>query len=209
MGDNGRAGRERRVQLGEPAREGSGRGILAMGAPALFDVLVVAPAAILGLVGLWLGFWRAAVAWPMRWLIPVLGASAAALLAILYVAVNRELASLLSLSGVVGSAVAATLAFVAALVLLVMFTRNLRERVAVWTGQRRTGLMGRLMGGLLGAVCGLALIALLFGVHDTLRPDIEGDAPWVEGSLTLPYLRGASAAVRNAVSAHLPNRRVQ
>jgi uncharacterized membrane protein required for colicin V production len=172
-----------------------------MGAPALFDVLVVAPAAVLGLVGLWLGFWRAAVAWPMRWLIPLLGASASALLAVLYMAVNRELVDLVSLSGAVGSAVAAILAFAAALVLIAMFMRNLRERVAVWAGQRRTGLMGRLLGGLLGAACGLVLVALLYGVHDVLRPEIEGDAPWVEGSLTLPYLRGASAAVRGAVSA--------
>jgi hypothetical protein len=172
-----------------------------MGIPTPFDALVVAPPAILGLIGLWLGVSRAAVAWPMRWLLPFIGASAAGLLGALYMVVNRDLAALLHVPGAVGSAIVAAIAFAAVLALLVMFMRNLRARVAVWTGQRRTGLAERLIGGLLGIACGMTLVALLYSVHDALRPEIEGDAPWVEGSVTLPYVRSTSAIVRGAVSA--------
>jgi hypothetical protein len=175
-----------------------------MGSLTLFDALVVAPAAALGLAGLWLGFWRAAAAWPIRWLIPLFGASIAALLATLYMAVNRDFAALLYLSGSVGTVVVATIAFVAVLALLIVFMRNLRERVAVWTSQRRVGVVDRLSGGLLGIACGLTLVALLYGMHDALQPEIDGDAPWADGSVSLPYLRSASASVKGAVSEYLP-----
>ena len=45
--------------------------------PTLLDAAVVVPAAMLGLLGLWLGFARSSVAWPMRWLLALLGAYAA------------------------------------------------------------------------------------------------------------------------------------
>ena len=205
MGDNGRTDIASRAQgaSGAPAR-GIGGGVVPMEAPTLFDALVVAPAAILGVAGLWLGFWRAAVAWPMRWLIPAFGAGAAGLLGALYMVVNRDLAALFSLSGAVGVAIASAIAFGVALALLVMFMRNLRERVPAWTSRRATGLVERLLGGVLGIACGLALVAVLYVAHDALRPAREGDAPWAEGSATLPYLRGASASVRGMVRTPAP-----
>src|SRR5262249_11224366 len=110
-------------------------GGLPMGFPTL-DALALAPAALLGLLGIWLGLGRPVVAWPMRWLIPLFGACAAALPAALYLAANGAIVRLGSLSGALAGTAVAAVAFVAVLVLLLMFMSNLQVRMTVWAAQR-------------------------------------------------------------------------
>ena len=119
--------------------------------PSFLDAAIVAPAAILGLLGLWLGFARSSVAWPMRWIVPLLGAYAAGRLAELCVLVVWEMAGLVYLVGPPVGWVAFIVAFLAALVPLLMFMDNLTARVAVWTSGRRTALGERALGALFGA----------------------------------------------------------
>lgn len=171
-----------------------------MGMPTILDAIALAPAAILGVLGVWLGFARSLVSWPMRWLLPLFAAGAAALLAVFYLVVNREFADLLYLSGTAGTAAIAAGAFLVAFLLLLMFMSNLRERVTVWTRGRRIGSVERLLGALFGIACGLLLVAVPFGLYEVMRQESENDPLWVRESLSRPYFRSAAKAAGNALS---------
>jgi uncharacterized membrane protein required for colicin V production len=178
-------------------------GVLAMGTPTLLDAGVLAPAAILGLLGVWLGFGRSLVAWPMRWLIPLFGGCAAALPAILYLAGNGAAAELLSLSGTAATAAVGAISFVVTVVLLAMFMDNLRERMTVWTGSRRIGLTERVIGAFFGIACGLLLVAVAY----LPMPRVLGGEPaWARGSVVLPYFRSAAETAYAARCMVLPCR---
>ena len=82
-----------------------------------------------------------------------------------------------------------------------MFMRNLRERMTVWTGGRRIGLAGRVVGGLFGIACGLMLVAIAY----LPMPRVMGGEPaWARESVLLGYFRTAADAVESAVSSYLP-----
>jgi hypothetical protein len=167
--------------------------------PTLLDAAIVAPIAILGLLGLWLGFAKSTVAWPMRWLIPLLGAYAAGRLAELGVLVVWEIAELTYLVGAPVTWPAFIVAFLATLVPLLMFMDNLIRRVAVWTARRRIGLGERMLGGLLGMACALALAAIAIE-HTPLRRETANEPAWARASGLLPYFRSASEAIESARS---------
>jgi uncharacterized membrane protein required for colicin V production len=158
--------------------------------PTLLDAAVIAAAGVLALLGVRHGFARLTVAWPMRWLIPALGAYAAGRVAEFALLVAWELAALSSIVGPPVSWVAFAVGFVAALVPLLMFMDNLIARVAVWTSSRRSGAGERALGGLFGLAVGLALSAIAIG-HSPLRREGADEPAWVRGSLLLPYFRGA------------------
>jgi uncharacterized membrane protein required for colicin V production len=164
------------------------------------DAAALGVPAVLGLLGAWYGFGRFLVSGPIRWLVAVLGASIAALLAALYLVINRELADLLYLSGTAATTAISAVAFLIVLAPLNMFMSNLRERVIVWTGDRRTGSAGRFFGGLLGVLCGLLLVAIPFLLYDATRSDRSDDPPWMRESVALPYFRSAAEAASGAVS---------
>ena len=174
-----------------------------MGLPTLLDAAIVAPIAILGLLGLWLGFARSTVAWPMRWLIPLLGAYVAGRIAELGVLIVWEMAELTYLLGAPVTWAAFAVAFVATLILLLMFMANLISRVAVWTARRRIGLGERVLGGLFGMACALVLAAIAVE-HTPLRRETADEPAWVRASGLLPYFRGASEAVESALSLAWP-----
>jgi hypothetical protein len=178
---------------------------LPMGIPSVVDGVVLAPAVILALLGLWLGLGRSLVAWPMRWLIPILGACLAALPAALGLAADGGAAALLGLAGTAAAALSGALAFLVTIVLLWMFMGNLRERVAVWTGSRRTGLPARVLGALFGLAAGVVLVAIPFGVYTSLRPEAGSDPAWAQESVSVAYLRGAAEAVRSVLSEYVPS----
>jgi hypothetical protein len=171
-----------------------------MEAATVLDIVILAPALILGLIGVWLGLGRSLVAWPMRWLIPLLGACLVALPALVTVAAG-EASAVLDLSGV--AAAAAAVSFLLTGVLLVMFMRNLRERMGVWSGGRRTSLAGRIAGALFGIVLGLLLVAIPCVLYDSLWPSRGAGPAWGDQSLTLPYIRGASQALRTALTEYV------
>ncbi len=156
--------------------------------------------AVLGLLGAWLGFGRFLVSSPMRWLVAVLGALLAALLTALYLVVYSKLADLDFLSGTVTLAVVGAVAFLIVLAPLLMFMTNLKERVVVWTGNRRVGSVGRVFGGLFGIVCGLVLVAIPYLMYDSIMSDRSDHPAWVRESVALPYFRSAAEGVRGALS---------
>jgi membrane protein required for colicin V production len=164
------------------------------------DAAAFGAPAVLGLLGAWLGFGRFSVFAPIRWLVTVLGASVAALLAALYLVVNRELAEQVYLSGTVATTVLSAVVFLVVLVPLAMFMSNLKARVVVWTAHRRTGSAGRLLGALFGILCGLVLLAIPILVYDWLMPERSDDPGWMRESLALPYFRGAADAAKGALS---------
>jgi uncharacterized membrane protein required for colicin V production len=165
------------------------------------DAAVFGVPAVLGLLGAWYGLGRFLVTWPMRWLVGVLGASLAALLMALYFAVYGEV------TGIdVGTAITTVLAAVAFLLVLaplLMFMGNLRDRVEVWTRDRRVGSAGRVFGGLVGIVCGLVLVTAPYLLYDALRSDRSDTPDWARESVALPYLNGAAAEARNALASVL------
>lgn len=175
-----------------------------MMAPALLDGAAIGLPALLGLVGVWRGFRRALVAWPIRWLLTVFAASAAAALAVLHLVVHWELASLVYLANVAAMTVVAVIVFLAAFVPLAMFMGNLRERIAVWTSHGRVGAAERFFGGVFGMAFGLVLIAAPYTLYQSLRPDPDFDPPWARDSLSLPYFRSTAEAVKSAVSSFFP-----
>jgi uncharacterized membrane protein required for colicin V production len=140
----------------------------------------------------------------MRWLIPALGAYAAGRAAELGLLVAWELAALSSIVGPPVTWVAFAVAFVAALVLLLMFMDNLIARVAVWTAARRTGACERALGALFGLAVGLAVSATAIG-HSPLRREMADEPAWMRSSLLLPYFRGAFEAVENAAAMAWPH----
>lgn len=170
-----------------------------MGLTTLLDAAIIAPIAILGLLGLWLGFAKSTVAWPMRWLIPLLGAYAVGRLAELCVLVVWEIAELTYLLGPPVTWPAFIVAFLATLVPLLMFMDNLIGRVAVWTARRRIGPGERVLGGLFGMACALVLAALAIE-HTPLRREMADEPAWVRASGLLPYFRSASEAAESALS---------
>jgi uncharacterized membrane protein required for colicin V production len=170
-----------------------------MGIPVPLDAAIAAPAAILGLLGVWLGFVRSSVAWPMRWLVPLLGAYAAGRLAEIGLLILWEVADLSQWVGPPVSWVAFIVAFLAALVPLLMFMDNLMDRVAVWTAQRRIGLGERALGGLFGIACGLILAAVVVE-HTPMRRAMADEPAWLRASVVLPYFRSVSEAVEGALS---------
>lgn len=170
-----------------------------MGIPMPLDAAIAAPAAILGLLGVWLGFVRSSVAWPMRWLVPLLGAYAAGRLAEIGLLILWEVADLSRWVGPPVSWVSFIVVFLAALVPLLMFMDNLMDRVAVWTAQRRVALEERMLGGLFGIACGLVLAALAVE-HTPIRRTMPDEPAWVRASVLLPYFRSASEAVESALS---------
>jgi uncharacterized membrane protein required for colicin V production len=174
-----------------------------MGFLSPLDAAILAPAAILGLLGLWLGLGRSLVAWPMRWLVPLFGALAAALPAALSLATSGATADLLSLDAAATAALA-VIAFAVALLLLAMFMRNLKERMRFWTASRGVGVMERIYGGIFGVACGLLLAAIPYALYASLQPDSRKHPDWVHQSIVMQYLSGASEAVKSAVSAYLP-----
>lgn len=167
------------------------------------DAAALGVPAVLGLLGAWYGFGRLLVSGPIRWLLAGLGALGAALLAALYLVINRELAALLYLSGPVATFAIGAAAFLMVLAPLSMFMSNLRERVMGWTAGRRIGPAGRVFGGLFGILCGVVLVAIPCLLYDSIRPERSDDPGWASESLVLPYLRGASEAVQGAVSSFL------
>lgn len=176
-----------------------------MGIPLFPDAAALAPAAILGLLGLWLGFRRWWASWPMRWLVPLFGASTAAALAILHLVAHRQLTDVLHLSGPVARTIVAAIAFLATFLGLSMFMGNLRERVVVWTAGRRIGWAERVFGGLVGVAFGLLLIAFPYLVYEATRPERAGDPQWARESVLLPYVRSASEAAGSALLSVLPS----
>ncbi|MBO0765545.1 MAG: hypothetical protein J2P50_13290 [Hyphomicrobiaceae bacterium] len=179
-----------------------------MGFPSPLDTAILAPAAILGLMGLWLGFGRSLVAWPMRWLWPLIGSYLAGRLAELYVLINWDRAALVNLVGLAGVAVPSTafvIAFLVALIGLVMFMGNLRERIAVWTARRRIGLLERAMGGLAGIACAM-LVAFIVVADTPVGHVLDNKPAWVQGSAVLPYIRGALDELGRPLSPYLPPR---
>ena len=167
--------------------------------PTLLDAAVVAPAALLGLLGLWLGFARSSVAWPMRWLLPLLAAYALGRLAEISLLVLWEMADLVRFVGPPVTWVAFIVALLAALVPLLMFMDNLAARVAAWTAGRRVAPGERVLGGLFGMACSLILAAVAIG-HAPIRRAMPDEPAWVRASVLLPYFRSASEAVESALS---------
>jgi uncharacterized membrane protein required for colicin V production len=174
-----------------------------MGAAALLDAAIVAPAVVLGLLGLWLGFVRSTVAWPMRWLIPLLGAYAAGRLAELGLLIAWETTEATQLLGPPVGWVALVVTFLATLVPLLMFMDNLIARVAAWTAGRRTGLGERVLGGLCGIAFGLVLVGITIE-HTPIRRAAADEPAWASESVLLPYVRRASEAVEDAVAMAWP-----
>src|SRR5262245_53376992 len=176
-----------------------------MGIPLFPDAVGLTPAAMLGLLGLLLGFRRWSASWPMRWLLPLFAAAAAAALAVLHLVAHRQLTDLVHLSGPVASTTIAAIAFLATFLGLSMFMGNLKDRVAVWTAGRRIGWAERIFGGLAGAAFGLLLVALPYLVYETTRPQGAGDPQWARESVLLPYVRSAGEAAGRALSSALPS----
>jgi Colicin V production protein len=176
-----------------------------MGAAMYLDAAALGVPALLGLLGAWLGAGRFLVLRPIRWLAAGLGASIAALLVALYLVINRDALGLLYLSGAAATFIISAVAFLIVLPLLLMFMGNFKERVKVWTGERRIGLVQRAFGGLFGILCGLVLTAVPYLLYDALRPDPGDDPPWLSESRYLPYVKDAAGAAKNAVSPFLPS----
>jgi hypothetical protein len=172
-----------------------------MGLPTLLDTVILAPSALLGLLGAWLGLSRSLVAWPMRWLIPFFGACLVALPTALYIAVVGGMTELMSFFDVAAAAVvvAGAGAVGVTLALLVMFMGNLRERTAVWTANRRVGLLERIYGTAFGIACGLLLVALPFASFEAIWPDASPARSWSRDSVLLPHVTTAAAAARSAL----------
>jgi hypothetical protein len=166
----------------------------------VLDAVALGVPAVLGLLGAWYGLGRFVVIGPMRWIVAVLGASLAALVMALYLAIYSELTGLDALSGTVAAIVLGALAFLLVLAPLLMFMGNLKARVDVWTRDRRPGSPGRMFGALLGILCGLVLVAGPLLVYDALRPDGSDTPGWARDSVALPYFRGAAEGVRSGVS---------
>lgn len=175
-----------------------------MGVATYLDAAAVAVPVVLGLFGTWQGFRRSLVSWPNRWLLPIFGASAAAMLAALHVLVHWDLAALIYLSNTLGVSVVAAIAFLFTLVMLLMFMGNLRERVVVWIGDRRIGSAERAFGGLLGIACGVVLVAIPYMLYVSMWPARDEGPRWLRESVSLPYVRGAGEAVRSALAPYLP-----
>jgi len=170
-----------------------------MGIPAPLDAAIVAPAMLLVLLGVWRGLARSSVAWPMRWVLPLLGAYAAGRLAEIALLVGSEIAELSRLVGPPVTWMTFIVAFLATLVPLLMFMDNLIARVAVWTAARRVGPGERVLGGLFGMACGLVLMAAAIE-HAPIRRGTAEEPAWVRASVLLPWFRGASEAVESALS---------
>jgi len=170
-----------------------------MGIPAPIDLAIVAPSLLFGLLGIRHGFVRSSVAWPMRWLLPLLGAYLAGRLAEIGLLLAWDVLGLSRLIGPPVAPVALIVAFLATLVPLLMFMDNLIDRVAVWTVQRRVTLGERVLGALFGMACGLLLVAAAVE-HTPIRRAAADDPAWVRESALLPYFRGASEAVESALS---------
>jgi uncharacterized membrane protein required for colicin V production len=166
---------------------------------SLLDAAIVAPAAVLGLLGLWLGFGRSLVAWPMRWVIPLLGAYAAGRLTELCLVFVWDMVPLLHLMGPPVGWVGFIIVFLAMIVPLLMFMDNLTARVKVWTAAHRIEFGERVLGGLLGMACGLIVVAVVIE-HTPLRREMAGEPAWVRASVLLPHLRSASDTVASAVA---------
>jgi len=179
-----------------------------MSVPTYLDAAAVGLPAVLGMLGVWLGFGRLLVSWPMRWFVSSLGALIAAMLAALHLIVHRELAALLHLSGTIVTTVVSVAVSFIALVMLLMFMSNLRERVVVWIGPRRVGSMERVFGGLFGIACGLllvvGLVVLPHMLYESMRPDRNNDPPWIRESLSLPYVKRAGDAMKSALMSFVP-----
>jgi hypothetical protein len=171
-----------------------------MGVPTVLDAIVLAPAAILGLIGVWLGLRRSLVAWPMRWLIPFFGACIMAAPVLLGLTADGAVPGLPQVVVAAATVVACAVVFALVLVLLLMFMRNLRERMGVWRGGRRAGLIERAIGGLFGIACGVMLVGFPYGVYDSMRPASGNGPAWALDSVALPYFAIAASTVRDTVS---------
>lgn len=167
--------------------------------PTLLDAAIAAPAVVLGLLGLWLGLVRSSAAWPMRWLLPLLGAYAAGRLAELGLLIVWEVAGLSRLVGQPVTWVTIIVTFLAALVPLLMFMDNLIDRVAAWTVGRRVVPGERVLGALLGVTAGLLLAAVAVE-HTPIRRATADEPAWVSASVLLPSVRSASEAVESAMT---------
>lgn len=174
-----------------------------MGGAAILDAAVIVPAVVLGLIGVWLGLARSSVAWPMRWIIPLLVAYAAGRLAELGLLIVWDLADATRLLGPPVGWVAFVVTFLATLVPLLMFMDNLIARVPVWTAGHPVGLGERLAGALFGIACGLVLVGVAIE-HGPIRRARADEPAWASGSALLPYFRSASEAVENAVAMAWP-----
>jgi hypothetical protein len=177
-----------------------------MGIPLFPDAVALVPGAVLGLLGLLLGLRRWSASWPMRWLVPLFAASAAAAFVVLHLIAYHEVTALFYASGPVVRTIIAAVAFVGTFVGLTMFMGNLRERVAVWTAGRRIGLRERVLGGLGGAVFGLLLLVPPYLLYEATRSE-DADPAWARESALLPHIRSADAAARSALSSLLSSSR--
>jgi len=180
-----------------------------MRVPTYLDAAAIGLPAVLGLLGAWRGFGWSLASWPIRWLVSFFGACIAAMLAALYLMINRDVAALLYLSGTIGKTVIGVVVFLVTLVMLLMFMSNLRERVIVWIGHRRIGSLERVFGGFLGIACGLLLVVWLVAIphmlYESMRPDRDNHPPWIRESLSLPYIQRAGEAMKSALSIYLPS----
>jgi hypothetical protein len=167
--------------------------------PTLLDAAIAAPAVVLGLIGLWLGFARSSVAWPMRWLLALLGAYAAGRLAEVGLLIVWELVELWRLLGPPVAWAAFIVTLLATLVPLLMFMDNLTVRVTAWTAGRPVAPGERVLGGLFGLACGLVLVAVAIE-HSPIRRAALDEPAWARASVLLPWFRSASEATESALS---------
>jgi uncharacterized membrane protein required for colicin V production len=167
--------------------------------PTLLDAAIVAPAVALGLLGLWLGLARSSVAWPMRWLLPLLGAYVAGRVAEIALLVVWEIVELWRLLGPPVTWAAFSVALLATLLPLLMFMDNLKARVAVWTAGRRVTAGERVLGGLFGLACGFVLVVVAIE-HSPIRRAVADEPAWARASVLLPWLRSVSEATESALS---------
>jgi hypothetical protein len=167
----------------------------------------LAPAAVLALLGLGLGFRRWSASWLMRWLVPLFAASCAAAFAVLHLIAHREVTDIVDASGPALWTIMAAIAFVGTFLATSMFMANLGERVAVWTAGRRIGLPERVLGGLAGAAFGILLVAIPYLVYEETRPERDGEPAWARESVLLPYARTAHDAAKSALSSLLTSLR--
>ena len=135
----------------------------------------------------------------MRWLLPLLGAYASGRLAEICLLILWEMAELSRFVGPPVTWVAFVVAFLAALVLLLMFMDNLIARVAVWTAAaprcaRRARAWRTFRDGVRPCSGGGRHRAYADTTRDARRAGLGARV------VLLPYFRSASEAVESALS---------
>lgn len=168
-----------------------------IGPLSYLDAALIAVAFISGLVALYRGLTRE--------LLSILSWAVAAG-AVLYFVLNHkkfaeEMAGQMGVQVPIAQVAIGAVIFLIVLIVVHLITARISDAIL----DSRVGMIDRLAGFVFGLVRGFILIVIPYMFYDAFFPDQKSRLPWVEKSVSLPYIKSTGNGIKQVLTRYLPS----